>query len=272
MDSKKKFLKKYLKPIEASVTRFPDFHRNITRRTVENFLCMFDHKHMILGLRVLQNVNYYSSSKTRSQIKSLITLLNERFDFKDNNTIYFVPVGPSSGTSSQTITHYFRRDSGMESRKYNKRFINFTELEKWENYKDKRTIIFLDDFIGSGTQIGNLWITFQNYCNHNHNYYVGVLLGFEDKIDIIQNETPFEIISVVTLCENDRIFDNSNAHFDKKEKVILKQYCRNADPRKEFRYGYKDTESMIIFYDHAPNNSIPILHHKSEKWLHPLFL
>ena len=272
MNSKKKFLKKHLEPINASVTKFIGFRRTITRSTVENFLCMFEQEHMFLGLRVLQNVNYYSNAETRIQIGSLITLLGDKLNFENDDTIYFVPVSSSSGTSSQTITHYFRQDSGMRSEKYSERFINFSDLEKWKNNTDRRTIIFLDDFIGSGTQISSLWIRLQNYHNHNHNYYVGVLLGFQDKINIIQDETPFKIISVETLCDNDRIFDNSNVHFNKKEKVILKQYCRDADSRKEFQYGFKCTQSMIIFYDHAPNNSIPILHHKSEKWLHPLFL
>ena len=252
------------------IQRFVSYHTPLSQRRLKDFLNQFLPRQMELGLKVLDQVYYFSQEETTKQIKLLVSLLCDEINLKSPN-VYFCTMSTSSGQSTDTVMRTVRHVTGMGSSTYDSRFLFFKDLESWQSDADQKTIIFIDDFIGSGDTVSNAWygLCSREWYNKNHQYYVGVIVGYKSIIDRIEEETLFKIISAATLAENTRIFHNNNSVFSRSEKTALKKYCRMADERPDFQYGYKNTQSLIVFQENTPDNTIAILHHKSLNWKFP---
>jgi len=256
--------------VKILLQRFPDYHTTITKRKIIGYLDQYSQEHMALNLRVLENINYFSHARTIKQLRLLVSLLDTEIGLKNDN-VFFCSMSLSPGKSSDTIIKKVRDIAKLDSRKFDSKFLFLRDLMDLENNNEHKIIIFVDDFIGSGSTVNRLWNIMQNWHNDSHDYYIGVILGYKSIMDQIEEDYPFTIISAEEpLLENSRVFHSTNSTFTNKEKNILKQYCRKIEPRTEYRYGYYNTQSLVIFYENTPNNTIPILHHMTKKW-HPLF-
>ena len=252
--------------------KFLGYHTEITEERIKKFLCMFDVNDMELGLYILEKVTYYKNSKTNTLIKNLSSKLKQQYDAKNDNDVYFCTMSISSGSSTDTILRRLRSVMNMSSSTFDPKFIHLNDLqsEDWKTNRNSRTIIFIDDMIGSGGTVNRLWTGILEYYNCDHKYVVGVLVGYIDMINQLEHITRFEIIVAEKLQDSLHVFDDQNPWFNDQQKKRIKYYCGLAESRKDFKYGYDNSQSLIIFYDNAPNNAIPILHHKSINWKHPL--
>ena len=273
MNAKQKFYITNRATLNGFTKKFPDYHETVTLERLQDFLNQFSVEHMNLGLRVLEKVDYFSNARTTNKIKSLISSLRQNFNINLKcSNVYFCSMSLSSGTSADTMMRKLRNASNLSSRKYTEKFIHLRSLEQWKDEHHKKIIIFVDDFIGSGETITNLWNVLQNWYNENHVYYIGVIAGYQSSIKQIEEDLPFKIICAENpFPESTRAFHVDNNNFSKKEKIILKKYCKRADPRRKFVHGYNNTQSLVVFYENTPNNSIPILHHSGECWEFPIF-
>ena len=254
--------------ISSLVKKFTGCYASVSSRRIKDFLNQFSPEHMDLGLKVLEQVCYFTPEAITNQVRLLVSLLCQEIDLQKSN-VYFCTMSMSPGQSADTVMGIVRRVANMSSSTYNDKFVYLKDLESWQSNENKRIIIFIDDFIGSGQTVSGVWTALQNWYNEEHQYYVGVIIGYERIMKQIEDETPFKVIHAIKLAENTRVFHNYNSVFSKSEKAILKKYCKIADKRPEFRYGYKNSQSLIAFYDNTPNNTIPILHHRSANWRFP---
>lgn len=270
--SREKFHKNNKNRINNLLIKFPDYNEQIDKTRIQDYLGLFDIKHMGIALKMLDKVNYFSNSRTTKQLRLLVSLLESKVSIKNEN-IYFCSMSISSGKSTESIMQKVRDLSKMDSSKYDDKFIHLSDLEKFRGDRKRRIIIFVDDFIGSGDTALHLWNTLQarNWYNSNHMYYLATIIGYKNSIQLIEYNTPFRILCAEEpFLENMKIFHKDNSDFDTKEKMVLKKYCKNVDSRSEYMYGYGNSQSLVIFFYNAPNNTIPILHHTTQKWL-PLF-
>jgi len=266
----KKFHARNLSRIKTLESRLPDYHESVTIRGIKDYLNQFNLSHMDIGLRILEKVNYFSNSRTTKQLKLLVSLIDDRVGLSNSN-VYFCSMSLSPGKSTDSMLNQIRRLAKMNKKQFDDKFLYLRDLENWVNDTEHRNIIFVDDFIGSGGTVSNLWQVLSNWYNENHVYFLAVILGYQNKIEQIEQNTPFRVIHAEEpLLESERIFHVDNSDFKKVEKKIIKDYCKFVDPRKDFRYGYKNSQSLVIFFYNAPNNSIPILHHTISRWV-PLF-
>lgn len=134
-----------------------------------------------------------------------------------------------------------------------------------------KTIVFVDEFIGSGTTVLEFLINSGSWYSDEHNYYVTTLCSHQKGITKIQDyNDQLNIISVMDpLPDSKKLLHDENNLFSKDEKGILKKYVHQAEPRKIYHYGFKNTQSNIIFYERVSNNVLPILYSEN-KW-YPLF-
>ena len=256
--------------IKTLLQKFLDYHTSITKRKIMEYLDQYNLEHMELNLRVLENINYFSHARTTKLLKLLVRLLDDEICLKDKH-VFFCSMSPSSGKSSDSIMRKVRDIAKLDSKKYDSKFLYLRDLDDLKNDNKHKIIIFVDDFIGSGSTISRLWSIMQNWHNDSHEYYIGVILGYKNIIEQIEEDYPFKIMCAEEpLLENSRVFNPINSTFTNKEKNILKKYCRKIESRLKHRYGYNNTQSLVIFYENAPNNTIPILHHMIKNW-HPLF-
>lgn len=252
------------------VEKFVGYHVNVTPKRIKNFLDQFEPEQMNLGLKVLDQVHYFSHECTIKQVKLLVRLLDDEVCLKRGN-VYFCTMSMTSGQSTDSIMRTVRHVANMKSSKYNNRFLFLRDLEELQNDGDEKTIIFVDDFVGSGNTVCKLWSILSNWYNKNHQYYVGIIAGYKSAINVIEDDTRLTIISSKELEEHCKVFHETNIVFNADEKSALKKYCKIAAGRSNFTYGYKNTQSLVVFYENTPNNTIPILHQKNKNWRFPPF-
>lgn len=134
-----------------------------------------------------------------------------------------------------------------------------------------KTIVFVDEFIGSGTTVLEFLANSGSWYSDEHSYYVTTLCSHQKGITKIQDyNDQLNIISVMDpLPDSRKLLHDENNLFSKDEKGILKKYVHQAEPRKIYHYGFKNTQSNIIFYERVSNNVLPILYSEN-KW-YPLF-
>ena len=248
-------------------TAFGDYREPVTERRLKDYLSQFG-KDMETGLKMLSLVDYFSHQRIVSMVKILKQRLSNILEIKDEH-VYFSTMSLSSGSSTDDVIRKFRNTSGMGSRKYDGKFLYLDSLKDLDR-KKKKHIVFFDDFVGSGHTVERLWQISDRWYSSTHRYYLGIIAGYASKIRQIEDTMPMRVICAESIPEEKRVFHENNAHFSSQEKKILKKYCRRVDPRPAYVYGYRNTQSLVVFYDNAPNNSIPILHHATNTW-EPIF-
>lgn len=277
MPSKKdRFLSQNHGQISSLTSRFSSYPASITTHSIDAYLSQFDVEHMPTGLKLLQNVDFYDPSlmlnRTRDLGNTVFALNNNSFQ-----DVIFCPMSVTSGNSADAIKRLLQMSmTGISSpRLDNSNFIsNVTKLAEPEFTEDTlhKKIVFIDHFIGSGDTIIQVWGGIQQWENENHEYFVGVLVGYSDAIQHVENESAhhLRVVPVIELPTRARAFHPQNRVFEKDEKEILKGYCEKLGLSNRDKYGYNNGQSMVVFSNRISDNVLPILHHTTENWA-PLF-
>jgi len=140
-----------------------------------------------------------------------------------------------------------------------------------QGVEEPKSIVFVDDLIGSGTTFLEFLSDSGSWYNENNEYFLATIVSHQQGVEKIQNYNDnIQIISMDSIPDNEKLFHNSNQLFTVGEKAILQRYCKRVNSSKLFRYGYKNTQSNVIFYERASNNILPILYSNNNNWF-PLF-
>ena len=268
------FFVQYYRRINSLIEIFGTYATGISIIEMKRFFSQFNEDHMLVVLRMLEHIDYYSTSRQISLIKDLAKAVKV-FTNQELDDVLFCPILSYSGSRADYVQNYlkhFLKQSAHTKQDFNKKFIRYTDLAKLEKSTDKQTIVFVDDFIGSGRSLFKAWEFLKFWENDYHDYVFGVLVGYADAITKLKKETygRFDIIAINELPVNSKAFHEDNEYFSDDEKDVLKHYCEKIpSSKKEHTYGYMDTQSLVIFQERAPNNSLPILHSKNN-W-EPLF-
>ena len=189
--------------------------------------------------------------------------------------IYIFPAG-KSGSSAEYWRHKFVRElyDGKEISRTLKTF----EIESQQDFWDGKVILFVDDLVGSGDQFSdflekylletsNLQVRFKN---SRIIYFTPIATEFG--IGEISKKLTGRIeLFHGTILK--KLFDDDNPIWDKstlipKSKIeeICMKYGKNLQLPNESILGYNDSQLLIGFQDHTPDNTIPILWFMSNKW------
>ncbi len=140
-----------------------------------------------------------------------------------------------------------------------------------------RTIIFVDDFLGTGKQFKKF---FNDWDFHQHsekvNYFYAPVVAHEEGINYLTAKLPtIHIVSAETLTKDHAFFSNSTWN-------RLGQNCISAEDAKTWYLdfvtkkkinpenvgclGYGDLALVFGFSHASPNNSLPILWYETDGW------
>jgi hypothetical protein len=272
-DDKYKFLIDNQRKIEELAQRLASYAKRIDKDNINHFLTQFDAEHMGIGLKLIDNVDYYDGTRRLGLIDDICGMIL-KLTSKSLENVVFCPLKQFSGDSSDQVHRLFHRhmrNKVKDCRDYNAKFIHLSDLPGFK--KKKTTVFFVDDFIGSGQSVVEQWGTMQHYENRKkHKYYFAVLVAYKEAVEQICKETfnHFEILTANELSDKDRIFSDKSIMFTAEEKEILKKYCKKVSNSDMHRYGHNNTQSLVVFQDGAPNNVIPILTQNTNGW-YPLF-
>lgn len=151
---------------------------------------------------------------------------------------------------------------------------NITE-EKIKNYK---LLIFVDDCVGSGTQLKTFWNSekiekIKNLCTkYKIDVYYLVLVGYDRNLEKLKETAELNGIKVVVcdiLSDKNRIFSEENMMWNKEDGEMGKtiQYFERVRKEKGVSfYGFKKLDFAVILHDRLPNWSLPLLWKEMNGW------
>jgi hypothetical protein len=126
------------------------------------------------------------------------------------------------------------------------------------------TIVFVDDFSGSGAQAVQFWATTDELIGSDAEAFLVLGAATRTAIARIEKDTRLKVIASKTLENDQNIFSASSSHFSTRELARILHYCTVAD--KKAPKGYGDCGLLFAFNHTTPNNSIPIIHASNRHW------
>jgi hypothetical protein len=242
---------------------FPGYRHAITDDDVANWLEQFHEAHRDIAARVLDAVEYITSDATTLAYRNLLTALpgwhgdqNQR-----KGTWKFVPFSLSEGESGNAMMHIFRNANHLAGRQHNSLFVNWSQLASLGR---DDTVVFIDDFSGSGNQVAEYWPTFEEILANGPTVYLLLVAATTTAQTKISEETSFDLRAERFFDASDNIFASACKHFTNAEKDTLLTYCQQASTSQP--KGYGSCGLLVVLAHKAPNNSIPVLHNVNSHW------
>ena len=240
---------------------YPD----ITRTKMELWLNNFKDGDKNLALKVLDNIEYFDSSRIFSACQDILRQVSA-LEKGNLSKVYFCNFGSPAGSGAY-MNPMFATANGMNNKKWKNHFVQMHELNSL-TAKDDVSIVFLDDFVGSGNQSVYHWPNIIPIVTDNTKVYLGVVAAFEEGIENIRNNTDLNVLCYKRLNDRNKLFSPSNTNFTRTEKNTLERYCRIASPSNP--HGYGDCQALVVLAYKTPNNTVPILTVSRKKW-NPIF-
>ena len=242
------------------VSLFAGYRISVTEQRIDRWLDQFADSDRDAAARVLDCVDYFTHEQMASAFRSVLRGM-DRWNMRQRERRgqwRFVAFSASAGESGDTMLHKFRLANGLGSRKHNQLFIYKSEL-LGQRLGPGDTVVFVDDFAGTGTQACNAWKdTLQELLPGRPRVFLVLVAASSAARRRIVADTEMMVAAHVELTEADEIFSTKCRHFSRREKHTILRYCRRADsasPR-----GFGDCGFVVVFAHNCPNNTIPILH------------
>lgn len=250
--------------------RFGSYRSPVTRPSIEEWLNQFRQgADRDTAARVLDAIMYFNQADISSNFRSMLQSLEgwHIHKTKRQGRWFFVPLARSAGESGDTMLHQFRIANGLATRQHDELFIFPTELVR-KKLTNEDTVVLVDDFSGSGTQVCKLWndkdTSFSELTAGAGRVFLILLAATSSARNRIKNETAILLNAAHTFNEKDNLFSDSCAHFSATEKSRILAYNRTADNQNP--KGFADCGLLVVFYHRCPNNSIPVLHMFHNRW------
>ena len=261
-------------PIDAKrfklwIDHFGSYRSGITQIVIENWLGQFQKNDNDLGARILDTVEYYGQAQIHATFREALRSL-EGWDASPSKRIgrwRFAAMSSSAGESGDSMLHEFRVANNLDKKLYKEMFVHRSELLKLSPTPTD-TVVLLDDFSGTGSQICKAWIdpdtAFGELLAGVGRVYLVLVAASTAALNRIANETTMSVVCANKLKENDNVFSDHCKHFTKSDRTKLLHYGRIAAPTKP--KGFGDCGFVVVFQHRAPNNAIPILHANNAAW------
>lgn len=231
----------------------------VSREKLRLWLEQFEAQDYDLLIRVLENIEFYDLSRLQNLLRALHRAIRTQASndgFRNLENLVFAPMGETAESGQEIIKRY--RDVNRINNTKAK-LAQIIELPKllYEANKagEKLAVVFLDDFIGTGSQVSGYWKNvLSQYIYPTQTMYVGALVACDVGIIKIEGETPLRVIPV-HIVQDRHLFETTD-RFTPAEKYRLRSYCdRIGNPP----LGIGELGVMVAFAHGCPNNTLSII-------------
>jgi hypothetical protein len=250
--------------------RFEGYRYGVTDARLSEWLDQFDDADKDAAARLLDAVEFISAEQLHAALRSVLSRLPgwNRNRSKRRGKFVFVAFSSSAGESGDNMLHQFRLANNLNQSTFDSLFIGRSDILR-ERLGSDDTVVFLDDFVGTGNQAVTAWQKmFQELTSGVGNVYLATVAAFTKGSERIRVETRMQLLAHRHLSNRDSIVHGDCAHFSDQEKQRLLHYCRIASVDQP--WGFGDCGLVIVLYHQCPNNSLAILQTTSQRW-EPLF-
>lgn len=258
----------------------------VTSESVRAWLSQFgSNRKQRAVFELLKRLQFVSESEARSRLRSLhntisrelgvLELTSEQRKYSHIAVAYLDKPGKSGAAYARLYAN--------ENRIYMNCVIDRQEsLQAARGETGHSALVFVDDFIGTGNSIIQyLSEFFSERKNTNQesapNIFVAVTTGFSQGISAIEDfisseDLPVTLFVAHTTGAESRAFaDPSMFSSDETAAIALaeaKRFGESIEPKNPLGFG--NIQSLVVFEDGCPNNTLPILWQRGKKWT-PLF-
>ncbi len=254
-----------LKRFRKWLYNFTSYCNQITEDGIRLWINQFLETHRDLAARLLDSVDFIGHEQISTAFRELLSGIDgwSPKENKRRGKWYFVAYSDSAGESGDEMLHKFRTANHLNYKKYNSLFVYKSELMSLD-LGPEDTVLFIDDFSGSGDQVCKSWLSIQELLPGEPRIFLILVAASKIAINRIKEETDMGCISHKMLREKDCVFSKECHHFNVSEKNTILEYCSKVDS--ENPMGYGDCGFLIVFSHSCPNNTIPILHKSTREW------
>jgi hypothetical protein len=247
------------------LSEFTSYRHQITEARIERWLSQFTSSDRDLAARILDCVDFINHEQISTAFRELLPGIDgwSPSVTKRKGKWRFVAYSSSAGESGDEMLHKFRIANNLAPKKYNELFIYKSEL-MGAKLGPEDTVLFIDDFSGSGNQVCESWSEIQELLPGGPRVFLVLVVASYRALDRIKKETGISCVSHKMIGEPDCIFSDRCRHFNNIEQDKILQYCTRVD--KQNPKGYGDCGFLIVFSHTCPNGTIPILHKSTKKW------
>ena len=239
-------------------------------KDIVNWLENFDPSHRGLALKILEKVEVHSKEDCQRWCQKLHSQLPRHI--RDASDTFYVGLGLPSESGS-LVSYYYRTINSLAPEV----FLDFREAADSHLLKQRKagTLVFLDDFIGSGNQAVEFWQSLSSHLGpdiDNLNFYYLAFFSRRAGKENVEKYTRFKVNVMRELNESDEAFGPGSGLFEDGCREIAKEIFRKYGSRLEPKLplGFRDGELLIAFDHNVPNNTLPVLWSSTDNWF-PLF-
>lgn len=241
------------------------FKGDIGPTVLAQWLSQFDPEDLESIVPLIEHFKYYSSEDVFHLLEVLYRKLLTEVELNVEQT-WFVPSGYVA-KSGDAIAYFFRRSNNLPD----DAFIRAADLN--ENLLNQRhTVVFLDDFIGSG----QLLLQTENEVVarlarvKNTRFIYAAMVGYQRGIQRSEDDAYLRVCVSETLGSDAEPFSEASEVFPDRVKrqqaeTVVKKYAERCGSKNPLGYG--STQGLISFFFGTPNNTLPIFWRSAPSWL-----
>ena len=247
------------------LTYFSCYRRPPTQDHFEDWLKQFSSADRTLAARILDCTEIISETEILQGYKEILSTLPgwHKDADKRKGKWFFLGFGRPS-ESGEDMLRKFREANGLSNRIYSDLFRSSVELPTLEISSDD-TIVFVDDFAGSGKQFSENWPIIKELMASSPKIFLALTSCTEAAKEIIEREGDVKLRTMKVLTESDNVFSEECRFFNTLEKQSIMRYGKKTRSRQP--KGYRACGLLFSLSHKTPNNSIPIIHANNKHWL-----
>lgn len=254
-----------MRRLKRWVTSFRGFRLAVTEERIDRWLMQFATEDRDLAARTLDAVDFLGAEQIADAYRSLLGSLAgwHQSPAKRSGRWRFAAFSGTAGESGDEMLRRFRHANGLAPASHGELFIHRSDLLR-ENLHSSDTVIFVDDFAGTGTQAVDFWPQFDELLPGRPTTHLLLVAATKQASRRIEAETSLLVSAHRMLDDRHNLFLEECKKFSDADKAALLHYCQKADHKQP--KGYGDCGLTLVFAHACPNNSIPILHASANGW------
>lgn len=253
-----------LQRVDEWYDKFRFYRHSPSRREIVAWIKQFEPEHVDLATKILDNITLISDIDIQRGYHSALNALDgwSVDPGRRRGRWAFIGLG-GQAESGQAMLHMFREANNLTADRHQHLFVTPTELPAMR-LTAFDTVVFVDDFSGTGDQFGKRFETFKELVSSEARMRLFLAAATSKAMSVLQDLEDIEIVSTRVLGPSENILSNDNVVFAADEKAAILPYCKKASRVKP--EGYGKCGLLLVISRKTPNNSLPILHADNKKW------
>jgi hypothetical protein len=241
------------------------FGEAVSDEVVADWLNQFEPEERDVAEQLLVHFRFYGFAQISAALRELhAKILAATRDLASST--WYVPVGYVAKSGS-LIAYFYK----IQNEVTQESFILISDLKNISSDRAS-TIVFLDDYIGTGHQAAQVWNAFRSLnprLAEEATVIFAAIVAMRRGVEYLSQMTGFRVIVVDVIEESDLPLAAQSSIFPAdgdraRARTILEKYGARLRPKGPLGYG--NSQGLLGFIYSTPNNTLPIFWSTESGW------